>query len=85
MEVKLCKSRYNEDTGREEPGEVIETAEGLSDGEGGFNLLPGQFLHVPGNESVWLVWPRDDDIIQAQRVVEEVPYISGVKWEEGSK
>ena len=82
MKVKLCRSVFNEPSGQDEPGEVIAEAEGISDGAGGFRLLPGEFLLCPAGEKVWLVFPGDDNTLHAFHPENKGGYVIGARRED---
>ena len=82
MKVKLCRSVFNESSGQDEPGEMIAEAEGLSDGAGGFDLLPGEFLRCPAGEKVWLVFPGDDNTLHALKPENKGGYVISARRED---
>jgi len=83
VKVKLCENRHNPEKDWDEPGETIEEADAFLI-NGGFELLPGNFLHAPAGKKVWFVFPSEEgDTLMASSIPEstkETPIV-GAKRE----
>ncbi len=85
IEVKLCESVCDPETGRMKPGEIIATAQARPLPYG-FEFLPGEELEIPEGRPLWIVFPSGSNALAVKAGQVEVASsgdlraVQGIVW-----